>query len=224
MDDQSHVEIEPGGCASQALATNLACHGPNNFSVDSSFPSRLQFFSFTRLLQSSSAEMPFSMLGQSSKATTANVIRTHTNGSKMYAHGLHTRSAAGAVQSAHKSHITMKRNAPRAGLPNSSPMMQQHRCVHNRASRLCSKEASGRTVLATNPPYGVSYVTKRARSTIAELFRGNEEYMANMSKENPGLLASLANEGQRMFFQSCISLTYDCHFLRTPIYAGRLLR
>ncbi|KAF8176943.1 carbonic anhydrase [Pholiota molesta] len=52
-------------------------------------------------------------------------------------------------------------------------------------------------MLTTKPTYGASYVTKRARSTIAELFRGNEEYMANMSKENPGLLASLANEGQR---------------------------
>lgn len=186
------------------------------------FPSRLRFFSFTRLLRSSFA-MPFSMLGQSSKATTANAIRTHTTSSKMYAHGLHTRSTVGAAQSSHTSYITTKRNLSRAVPPNSLPM-QQHRCVHNRASRLCSKEASGRTMLAINSTYGASYMTKRARSTIAELFRGNEEYMASMSKENPGLLASLANEGQRMFlFNRILARLTTVFSSRAPIYVGRLL-
>ncbi|KAJ3510823.1 hypothetical protein NLJ89_g4456 [Agrocybe chaxingu] len=32
---------------------------------------------------------------------------------------------------------------------------------------------------------------------ILELFKGNEEYMAEMAKENPGLLATLAIEGQK---------------------------
>jgi carbonic anhydrase len=36
-------------------------------------------------------------------------------------------------------------------------------------------------------------------STIRELFHGNLEYMAKMSKENPGLLPTLAKEGQRQF-------------------------
>jgi len=39
----------------------------------------------------------------------------------------------------------------------------------------------------------------RQHSTIRELFHGNLEYMAKMSKENPGLLPTLAKEGQRQF-------------------------
>jgi hypothetical protein len=42
----------------------------------------------------------------------------------------------------------------------------------------------------------------RMHSTIRELFHGNLEYMAKMSKENPGLLPTLAKEGQRQFVTS----------------------
>jgi len=48
----------------------------------------------------------------------------------------------------------------------------------------------------------VTVARSRMHSTIRELFHGNLEYMAKMSKENPALLPTLAKEGQRQFVTS----------------------
>jgi len=46
---------------------------------------------------------------------------------------------------------------------------------------------------------------KNFASDLNELFKGNTEYVANMKKDNPGLLEKLAVEGQSMF---CCLLTH----------------
>lgn len=53
--------------------------------------------------------------------------------------------------------------------------------------------------LAPQVPALCSTAAARSRmhSTIRELYHGNLEYMAKMSEENPGLLPTLAKEGQR---------------------------
>lgn len=120
--------------------------------------------------------MPFSMLGQSSKMAAAAIARpcstTHM-GANVGAHGLRSR--------------------PRVPKRVSVPPAPQHRSAHTSSTRLSCKTS----LLKSHEKTPTKSLGRRARSTIAELFRGNEEYMAAMSKDNPGLLASLAKDGQR---------------------------
>ena len=62
---------------------------------------------------------------------------------------------------------------------------------------------------------------------IQELYQGNKAYMMNMSETSPGLLQSLANDGQSAFssfpyFQN-IDLTFSAlRFIRAPVYGTQL--
>ena len=58
---------------------------------------------------------------------------------------------------------------------------------------------------------------------IEELYHGNRAYIANT---NPGLLQSLAKDGQSAYcpFVYFINLTFSPCFTRAPVYAGRLFR
>ncbi|KAF8957586.1 carbonic anhydrase [Flammula alnicola] len=145
--------------------------------------------------------MPLSALVQTSKFTTANVVRPHTQGgAKICSHGFHSRYANGQAHEAHE-WTTAGRRSSR--VPSKSP--SSHLALHTSTAvvQLYSKTTSARTLLALLPRtsatngLGDNYMTRRARSTITELFQGNKEYMASMSKTNPGLLASLARDGQR---------------------------
>ncbi|KAF9477103.1 carbonic anhydrase [Pholiota conissans] len=135
------------------------------------------------------------MLGQSSKSATVNVVRPYAaaagrTSSKTYAPAFNSTDTTGAAITAQYAYPTSKRLSTRSSAPQK---------LHIQAE-LCPTTLNGRSMLASTPKSamrGPTYMTKRARSTIAELFRGNEEYMASMSKDNPGLLATLANEGQR---------------------------
>ncbi|KJA14796.1 hypothetical protein HYPSUDRAFT_173119 [Hypholoma sublateritium FD-334 SS-4] len=124
--------------------------------------------------------MPFSMLGQSSKMAAATIARpcsTAKTGANIGAHGLHSRPRA----------------LKRANVNTFSPTHPQQRSAHSASNKpLCNA-----TLVLAHEKIHTKSLGRRARSTIAELFRGNEEYMAAMSKDNPGLLASLAKDGQR---------------------------
>jgi hypothetical protein len=77
------------------------------------------------------------------------------------------------------------------------------------------------------------YITTRMKGTCAhqvfcsdieDLYYGNKKYMASMSQTRPGLLASLALEGQstsQSFTSARLHLTCGS---RTPVYARRLFR
>ena len=73
----------------------------------------------------------------------------------------------------------------------------------------------------------ITVARSRMHSTIRELFHGNLEYMAKMSKENPGLLPTLAKEGQRelspLKYTSKSFITFIL-IIRTAVSANGLLR
>ena len=146
--------------------------------------------------------MPFSTLGQSSKMAAAAIARpcnaAHL-GASIGAHGHYSRPRVPSVVSC-------------------SPPYPEHRNIHTASIKLSCKA----TLIRTHEKAPAKKLARRARSTIAELFRGNEEYMAAMSKDNPGLLASLAKDGQR----ECVSYPNICALItrhRPTVHARRLL-
>ena len=67
----------------------------------------------------------------------------------------------------------------------------KRRPLPSNSRRLCT---SYRPVI---PWSSNKFAAFRMHSTIRGLFQGNQEYMAKMSKEHPGLLLTLAKDGQR---------------------------
>ncbi|CAA7263072.1 unnamed protein product [Cyclocybe aegerita] len=144
--------------------------------------------------------MPLSALVHTSRFTTAAVIRSPctAGGTNACTHGYALTGRRAPAFSAEAN------RHPNGRYPNtaSTSAHLRTRLHHIQPTTMTTLLAGfahtqGATMpLGPNPPYR-NHSGRRNHSTLAELFKGNQQFMAEMSKENPGLLSSLAKDGQR---------------------------
>jgi len=164
--------------------------------------------------------MPFSALIQTSELGAARIIGPRTPARICTRHGF-----PGRATSAGRHNCTASGRGLASLARNSKPSQLISSIYALTVPKFLTHQAMSSTGRYTTRMKGTC-AHQMFFADIEDLYYGNKQYMASMSQTRPGLLASLALEGQstsQIVHSSFPHLT--CHGAsRTPVYASRLFR